>query len=163
MTDRRIFVERSMIERVVVHCRFVRLSLSLWASVPAISRQAPTAVKTSVAAASIHDHSFADQHAVILPADLNRAGSDTRLARRRKHHALARGEDGLEAHGRAGLTLRDGGNDPEAVALNGVVSHAGDFAQVNAPTLDGAEFICVRSADRGHSKCCRRDGGMEGD
>src|SRR5262249_49131014 len=117
--------------------------------------------KTSVAAASIHDHSFADQHAVILPADLDCAGSDTRLARRRKHHALARGEDGLETHGRPGLTLRDGSNDPEAVALNGVLSHAGDFAQVNAPTLDRPEFICVGSASGGQSKCCREYGAME--
>src|SRR5262249_51358386 len=115
----------------------------------------------TVAAASIHDHSFVDQHPVVLPADLDRAGSDTRLARRRKHHALARGEDGLETHRRPRLTPREGGNDPEAVALDGVVGHPGDLAEVNAPTLDRPEFISVRCADGGQSECDGEDGAMD--
>jgi hypothetical protein len=58
-----------------------------------------------------------NQHLIALPADLDRIGCDAARARGGEHDALVRGENGLETHGRAGLALRDGGDDPEAIRL----------------------------------------------
>src|SRR4029453_14265868 len=70
---------------------------------------------------SVRDGRVLDQHLVVPSADLDRLADGTLVARGGEDHALARGKQRLEAHGRSGLALREDGNDPETVALDAVV------------------------------------------
>src|SRR5262249_55352591 len=146
--------------RLLPQSRCDAVSIWTWGQLQIGNKRRPRS-KTGAATASIDGHGLVDQHPVVLAADLDCVGGDTRRAWRRKHHALAGGEDGLETHRRPGLTLREGGDDPETVALDGVVGDAGDVTEVDALALDRPELVCVRRADGGQGERGGEDGAMD--
>lgn len=58
---------------------------------------------------------MANQHLIAGPSDPCHVVFDTALVRSEKHDALVWGKNGFKTHRRAGFTLRDGSDDPEAM------------------------------------------------
>src|SRR3954468_15911175 len=103
-----------------------------------------------------------NQYLITSSADLDCVWCDTADTGTGEHDALVWGKNGFKTHGRAGLTLRDGGDDPEAIGLDGVVRDPGHVTEVDAATLDRPEPVRLGCAGDCQGERGGDDGAIDG-
>jgi hypothetical protein len=98
-----------------------------------------------------------NQQLVSPPCDLDGIGRNADRAWRGEYDALTWDENGFEAYGRPALSLRECGNDAEAVALDGIIDDARHVPQVDGTTFDRPQPIRTGLGDSGQDERDRED------